>query len=91
MEVVETVVFRFESGTFTHVFRELPRRRTDAIEIVSAEMDGRALAFGKESGQVEVKTVEAARPVAIRSAYGLDQYVRAHLHRAGSRPASGRT
>ena len=55
MEVVETIVFRFESGTFQHVFRELSRRRTDGIEIVSAEMDGRALAFGKESGQVEVR------------------------------------
>jgi hypothetical protein len=55
MEVVETVVFRFESGTFQHVFRDLPRRRTDDIDIVSAEMDGRALAFGKESGQVEVR------------------------------------
>ena len=29
IEVVETVVFRFE-GEFTHVFRELPTRRTDA-------------------------------------------------------------
>jgi Predicted membrane protein (DUF2207) C-terminal domain/Predicted membrane protein (DUF2207) N-terminal domain len=55
MEVVETVVFRFESGPFQHVFRDLPRRRTDDIKIVSAEMDGRALAFGKESGQVEVR------------------------------------
>jgi hypothetical protein len=54
IEVVETVVFRFE-GEFTHVFRELSRQRTDAIDIVSAEMDGRALAFGKESGQVEVR------------------------------------
>ena len=54
MEVVETVVFRFESGTFQYVFRDLSRRRTDDIEIVSAEMDGRALAFGNESGQVEV-------------------------------------
>jgi len=54
IEVVERMVFRFE-GEFTHVFRELPRRRTDAIDIVSAEMDGRTLAFGKESGQVEVR------------------------------------
>ena len=37
MEVVETVIFRFEGGTFTYVFRELPRRRTDDIEIVSAD------------------------------------------------------
>lgn len=55
MEVVETVVFRFEDGTFDHVFRDLPRRRTDAIEIVSAEMDGRPLSFGRESGQVEIR------------------------------------
>ena len=55
MEVVETVVFRFESGTFQHVFRDLPRQRTDGIDIVSAAMDGRTLAFGKESGQVEVR------------------------------------
>ena len=55
MEVVETVVFRFEDGTFTEVFRDLPQRRTDGIEIVSAAMDGRALAFGNQSGQVEVR------------------------------------
>ena len=55
MEVVETVVFRFEDGTFDHVFRDLPKRRTDAIEVVSAEMDGRAMSFGTESGQVEIR------------------------------------
>jgi hypothetical protein len=54
IEVVETVVFRFE-GEFTHVYRELSRRRTDDIEIVSAEMDGRTLPFGNGSGQVEVR------------------------------------
>jgi hypothetical protein len=54
IQVVETVVFRFEEGSFTYVFRELPRRRTDDIQIVSASMDGRPLSFGKESGQVEV-------------------------------------
>jgi hypothetical protein len=55
IEVVETIVFRFEDGTFEHVFRDLPRRRTDGIEVVSAEMDGRTLGFGSESGQVEVR------------------------------------
>jgi len=55
LEVVETVVFRFEDGPFTYVFRELPTRKTDGIDIVSAEMDGRALTFGKEPGQVEIQ------------------------------------
>ena len=48
LEVVETVVFRFEGGPFKEVFRELPRRHTDGIEIVGAEMDGRPLAIGDE-------------------------------------------
>ena len=69
LEVVETVVFRFEGGTFDHVFRDLSRRRTDDIEVVSAEMDGRELPFGNESGQVEVQgSIEGARQVAIRAA-----------------------
>ena len=34
-------MFRFEGGTFKDVFRELPRRRTDDIEIVGAR-NGRA-------------------------------------------------
>jgi Predicted membrane protein (DUF2207) len=55
LEVTETVVFRFEDGTFTYVVRDLPTRRTDGIEIVSAEMDGRQMPFGGESGQVEVR------------------------------------
>src|SRR5262245_37413636 len=54
IEVVETVVFRFE-GEFTHVYRELSRRRIDDIEVVSAGMGGRALPFGTESGQVDVR------------------------------------
>ena len=54
IEVVETVVFRFE-GEFTFVYRELSRRRTDDIEVVSAGMDGRTLPFGSEPGQVEVR------------------------------------
>jgi len=63
IEVVETVVFRFEEGTFDHVFREISKRRTDGIEIVSAAMDGRTLAFGEESGQVEVS---GGSPVKVR-------------------------
>lgn len=41
-QVTETVAFRFEGGTFTHVTRDLPLRRTDGIEVVSADMDGTA-------------------------------------------------
>jgi hypothetical protein len=55
IEVVETVVFRFEDGSFTYVFREIPTRRTDGVEILGAEMDGRPMPFGTESGQVEVR------------------------------------
>ena len=55
IEVVETVVFRFESGTFTYVYRDIPKRRTDGIEILSAEMDGRVLPFGDGAGAVRVR------------------------------------
>ena len=55
IEVTETVVFRFEGGPFTYVFREIPTRRTDGVEIVSAALDGRPLPFGTGSGEVEVK------------------------------------
>jgi Predicted membrane protein (DUF2207) len=54
LEVTETVVFRFESGTFDHVFREIPARRTDGIEVVSASLDGRTLPFGDSVNEVEV-------------------------------------
>jgi hypothetical protein len=60
IEVVETVVFRFE-GEFKYVYRELSRRRTDDIEVVSAEMDGRTLPFGNESDQVEVRRSSKVR------------------------------
>jgi hypothetical protein len=55
LDVTETVVFRFEDGTFRDVFREIPLRRTDGIEVMRAEMQGERLPFGKEAGTVEVK------------------------------------
>jgi hypothetical protein len=55
LDVTETVVFRFESGTFREVFREIPVRRIDGIEVVRAEMQGEPLPFGTESGTVEVR------------------------------------
>jgi hypothetical protein len=55
LDVTETVVFRFEDGTFREVFREIPDRRTDGIEIVRAEMQGQRLPFGNEPGTVEIR------------------------------------
>lgn len=40
LRVVETIVFRFEDGTFTRVVRTIPTRRTDGVDFVSASMDG---------------------------------------------------
>ena len=54
LEVTETVVFRFEDGSFQRVFREIPTRRTDDIEVIRATMDGRELPFGDGRGEVEV-------------------------------------
>jgi hypothetical protein len=53
LEVTETVDFRFD-GTFERVFRDIPTRRTDEIEILRASMDGREMPFGEGRGRVEV-------------------------------------
>ena len=91
IEAVETVVFRFD-GEFKYVYRELSRRRTDDIEVVSAEMDGRTLPFGKESGQVEVRRRSKVRvewkfaPRADSShTFVLTYIVRGVVQRAGGR------
>lgn len=55
LEVTEMVAFRFQDGTFREVFREIPARRTDGIEVVRAEMQGQPLPFGTESGTAEVQ------------------------------------
>jgi Predicted membrane protein (DUF2207) len=55
LDVTETVVFRFRDGTFREVFREIPARRTDGIEVIRAEMQGEPLPFGTESGTAEVR------------------------------------
>jgi hypothetical protein len=54
IEVTETVVFRFVDGPFTFVFREIPRRGTDSIEVIRATMDGRELPTGDQPGHVEL-------------------------------------
>jgi hypothetical protein len=55
IEVTETVVFRFEDGSLTYVFREIPRRRTDSVDVLRATMDGREFPIGDQPGQVEVE------------------------------------
>ena len=65
LEVTETVVFRFESGTFREVFREIPVRRTDGIEIVRAEMEGVPLPFGNEAGTVAMASLANSRRVTL--------------------------
>jgi len=92
IEVVETVVFRFE-GEFKYVYRELSRRRTDDIEVVSAEMDGRPFPFGRESGQVDVRRGSTVVRVEWRFApradarhtFVLTYIVRGVVQRAGGR------
>ncbi len=53
--VTETVVFRFEGGPFTYVFRDLAYNEIDQIDRLQASMDGAVLAQGTGPGQVEVK------------------------------------
>jgi hypothetical protein len=55
IRVTETIVFRFESGTFREVYRELPTRRTDGIEIERVAMDGLVLPEGAGPGQAEIR------------------------------------
>jgi hypothetical protein len=55
LEITETVTFRFEDGTFTFVYREIPVRRSDGIEIIGAEMDGTPVPLGTGPGQLEVR------------------------------------
>jgi hypothetical protein len=59
--VTETIVFVFTEGTFTRVYRTIPTRRTDGIEVLSASMDGRALPQGSGPGQVEIRRKNGMR------------------------------
>jgi hypothetical protein len=54
IRVTETMVIRFESGSFTQFFRAIPVRMTDGIEIVSASMDDQPMSPGKAPGQIEI-------------------------------------
>jgi len=54
LEVTETVVFRFNGGPFTQVYRQIPGRRTDGIEIVRASMDGVLTPEGEGPGHLDI-------------------------------------
>ncbi len=55
LEVTETVLFIFEGGPFTYVFRDLTTDFSDELTVLSAELDGETLPRGAEAGQVEIK------------------------------------
>jgi hypothetical protein len=56
LRVEETVTFDLHDGTFTSVWRDIPARRTDGIDGITASMDGVALPSGRDAGQVEIRT-----------------------------------
>ena len=60
LEVIETVVFRFE-GTFREVFRRIPRRLTDGIEVTRVSMDGASFSPGKDPGQYDLSNDDGLR------------------------------
>lgn len=62
LDVTETIIFRFEGGPFTFVFRELEYHQLDAYENVRAYLDGTLLPEGSAAGQVEI---EDGRPLKI--------------------------
>lgn len=60
--VTETVVFRFEGGPFTYVFRDLAFTELDEIDRLQAGMDGQTLSLGTGPGQVEI---QSGRPLKV--------------------------
>ena len=55
LRVTETVRLRFVDGTFTQFTREIPRRNTDGIEIVSASIDESVLTPGQGPGHIQIR------------------------------------
>jgi hypothetical protein len=60
LEVTETVVFRFD-GTFREVFRRIPRRRTDGIQVTRVAMDGADFSQGRRPGQYDLSNDDGLR------------------------------
>ncbi len=61
MQVTETIRFVFGPDSFTYVFREIPTRRTDGIQVLAVSIDGRPLSPGKDAGQYEVRRADNGR------------------------------
>jgi hypothetical protein len=61
--VTETLRFEFGSDSFTYVYRDLPTRKTDGVDILAASMDGVPMERGKAAGQFEVKREDNRRRV----------------------------
>ena len=54
LDVTETIIFEFQSGTFQKVWRDIPTSRTDGIEIVEAWMDETRFTRGEGPGHITV-------------------------------------
>ncbi len=61
LRVTERVLVRFEGGTFTQFYREIPSRLTDGLEVVSASMDGVVLPAGDGPGQIQIRRTSRTR------------------------------
>jgi predicted membrane protein DUF2207 len=54
LDVTETITFEFQTGTFQRIWRDIPRSRTDGIEIIEAWMDGNPITRGEGPGHINV-------------------------------------
>ena len=61
LTVEERIVFRFEDGDYTYVFREIPQDRTDGLRDLQAEMDGVPFRPGAGPGSIELKHGRSVR------------------------------
>ncbi len=61
LTVEERLVFRFEGGDYTYVFREIPKNRTDGVRDVEAGMDGVPFRVGDGPGSIELKEGRSVR------------------------------
>lgn len=61
LRVTETIVVRFDDGSFTFFFRTVPTRRTDGVDFINASMDGQVFPAGERPGQVEVRRKNGLR------------------------------
>jgi Predicted membrane protein (DUF2207) len=61
LRVTETVRLRFDDGTFTQFFREIPLGLNDGIDIVSATMDDNVMTAGEGAGHIEIRRASGVR------------------------------